>query len=140
MTQHCVVSTKHKLLKFSEKRSSFVIVNDKQQPLIKKQVDGCLITSGKRCDWLVIDPVTQAEIYIELKGSDVLEAVKQICATIKVLTAGPVKKVGYIICTRCPVATTEVQAIQKMVFKKFGVILRVRTSAHTENLDRVLLG
>lgn len=52
------------------------------------QVDGCVITTGDRCDKLVLvkesnNPERWAEIFVELKGNASSHALTQLIATIK---------------------------------------------------------
>lgn len=45
------------------------------------QIDGVVMTSGTRCDFLVINEDKKTVYFIELKGSDILKAATQIEAT-----------------------------------------------------------
>ncbi|WP_141229038.1 hypothetical protein [Pseudomonas fragi] len=128
----------HPILKFSEKRSSFQVNNKYKRAVIKHQVDGCLITVGKKCDWLLVDKVTGSEIYIELKGVDVDVAVKQLCASVDALGQKGKKKYGYIVCSRSPIASPAIQRLQKSVMKSHLLNLRVKTISHTEEIENLL--
>lgn len=68
------------------KRYELQISNDKESVLY--QVDGNIITTGERCDKLVLvklsnQPEQWAEIFVELKGRDVGHALTQLIETIK---------------------------------------------------------
>jgi hypothetical protein len=84
-------------------------------------VDGCAITEGIRCDWLVLknDRQPHEEIYVELKGSDVYHAVEQLKATIQKLSSDRTKiaKRCLVVFTRNPMTGTDVQK-SKIAFKK----------------------
>lgn len=66
-------------------RSKFRIQNPQKTKVRVIQVDDCVITKGKRCDYLLVLSDNQ-ELYIELKGSKVSYAVEQILADIPQLT------------------------------------------------------
>ena len=65
-------------------------LNPTEREVEKIEVDGCVITEGIRCDWLVRlnDATSKEEIYVELKGSDVYHAVEQLQASVERLSAG----------------------------------------------------
>jgi hypothetical protein len=68
------------------------------------------------------------EIYIELKGSDVLHAVKQIESTINRLSnnSKTAKKLCFVVSTRVPKQTTSIQQIQSQFKKKFNASFRIK--------------
>lgn len=68
------------------KRYALQIANGKESVLY--QVDGNIVTTGDKCDKLVLvklssQPEQWAEIFVELKGSDVGHALTQLIETIK---------------------------------------------------------
>jgi hypothetical protein len=71
-----------------KKTSTLYLLNPMQRKVEQIEVDNCAITEGCRCDWLVRldDATSREEIYVELKGSDILHAVDQLEATIKRLS------------------------------------------------------
>ena len=138
MTAHCLTEVDHTIIKFTEKRSSFQVNNKNKRAVVRHKVDGCLITVGKKCDWLLVDKLTGNEIYIELKGSDVDVALKQLCASVDVLGQKGTKKFGYIVCTRSPISSPAIQKMQKAVMKSHYLNLRVRTVSHTEEIEQFL--
>lgn len=139
MTMHCVVSTDNAILTFSEKKSTFQVINAERRKLEKHQVDGCLIVDGIKCDWLLVDSETGKEIYIELKGSDIKHAVDQICSTVNALTRDlKGVKLGYVICTKCPLDSTSVQRIKKAVLLSHRIRLRIQKTIHREDISKIL--
>ena len=86
----------------------------------------------------MVDKLTGNEIYIELKGSDVDVALKQLCASVDVLGQKGTKKFGYIVCTRSPISSPAIQKMQKAVMKSHYLNLRVRTVSHTEEIEQLL--
>src|SRR6266702_1014909 len=102
--RRCDERISHKKIKLSGPRTSTVyLLNPKKRKVEQIEVDGCAITQGLRCDWLVrtTDVGSQEEIFVELKGSDIEHAIKQIEATIPQLSSD--QKLGQ---KRCVVAST----------------------------------
>ena len=81
-------------------------------------------------------PNSELEIYVELKGSDVQYAVKQIEATIQALSDDlkKKKKLCFVVSTRVPKQTTSIQQIQSQFKKKFNASFRVKSGQDTYNL------
>jgi len=75
--ERCVNYTNDSNIAFSENKRSIVFHNPKRFGYYKVRIDGCVITEGNRCDDFLFgdDPYDR---YIELKGSDIPQAIKQI--------------------------------------------------------------
>lgn len=139
MTAHCIVPTQNPILTFEEQKSIFQVVNKGRRPLERHQVDGCLIVDGVKCDWLLVDTTSGREIYIELKGSDIKHAVNQICATVNALTKNSAEvKLGYVICTKCPLDSTAVQRLKKSVLMSHKLKLKVHKTIHREDIEAMI--
>jgi hypothetical protein len=138
MTAHCIVETTNSIEKFEERRSVLNIKNSARREMLRVKVDGCLIVEGKKCDWLLIDKETNTEIFIELKGADVGEGIKQICASAAALSKKPKNKFGYIVCTRSPISSPAIQKLQKEILKSHALTLRVKTRVHSENIEDLI--
>ena len=107
-------------------RSKVRVQNHNKVKVRVIQVDDCVITQGKRCDYLLILPDEQ-EIYIELKGSKVVYAVEQIIASIPRLTIDKSKqKLGFISSTRCPINSAEIQKFKKIARTKYNLKLTIK--------------
>ena len=126
----CKVITKNKLIIFSEKRSKLTVQNTRNSEVTKIVVDGCQITSGIRCDHLMI--VDEVEYFIELKGQDIEHALEQIEETISDLSGDPKysEKIAFIICTRSPLTSTSIQNHQVKFRKKFKCKLIIKSSPY----------
>lgn len=129
----CRITSNNKFFVFSEQRSQLTLKNKDEVKSTKIHVDGCEIDDdGIRCDYLHL--AKEIEIYIELKGQDLLHAMNQIQRTIKIL--GSKKKgqvrVCYIICTRSPLATTEIQHYGRYFKAKYNSKLVIRSSPFTD--------
>jgi hypothetical protein len=112
-----------------ENKSKITFLNPNQDKILKIRVDGCAIKDNEtlRCDYALVPP-NEIEIYIELKGSDVLHAVKQIESTISLLSDNPqkIKKLCFVVSTRVPKQTTNIQQIQSQFKKKFNASFRIK--------------
>jgi len=109
----CETLVNFPIIVLSEKRSRFVMMNPRQSIFRKILVDGCAITDGPRCDYLVIGP-DDAEYFVELKGCDIRHAIQQLETSIQNLGSKIViiKRFSYIISTRCPLQTPKIQELQ----------------------------
>lgn len=58
--------------------------NPDRRRVEKIEIDGCVIIDGRRCDWLLRtnDHDFRQDIFVELKGSHVEEAIQQLEATL----------------------------------------------------------
>ena len=94
----CVLEISDKKIVFKEKQSKVTFLNSKEQDVKKVNVDGDFINDkerkcprcflkyqGKRCDGLLQHDKTN--YYIELKGSDIKYAIRQIINAHKKLNA-----------------------------------------------------
>jgi len=143
MTNPCIAIITDKEIVFSDKKSKseFKILNEQQRKIEKHKVDDCLIKGNDflKCDWLAIDKVSRKEVYIELKGKNVEHAIKQICSAIEKLSENKnAKKLGYVICTRSPLSSTQIQTLAKQVRNSHQLILRVKSKQHTEKIEKVI--
>lgn len=131
---NCRLTSKNKIFTFKEQRSELVLKNTEQVESTKIHVDGCEINDqGLRCDYLHL--AKEIEFYIELKGQDLLHAMKQLERTIGILGAKnkTQKRVCYIICTRSPLASTEIQQYDRQFRAKFNSRLVIKSSPHTDS-------
>lgn len=134
----CIVKTNHKIIVFSENKSRFEVSNSGKQDLERHKVDGCLINDGIRCDWKLVQVGSAKEAYIELKGGDIEHAVDQIVQAVRSLTADVAAcKVGYIVCTRSPLASAAIQALTKRVRKECNLVLRVKKTVCRATVEEV---
>jgi hypothetical protein len=67
-------------------RTKYIYHNDSNDFLSKYRVDGCLIADDKeKCDFLLLNCNKQQAYFIELKGTDLGRAIKQIDRSIDLL-------------------------------------------------------
>jgi hypothetical protein len=77
-----IINNKSILIQDKKGKSKFYLDNKSQLMMTRIIVDGCLNITGKKCDYLITIDNPLSEIYIELKGRRVDEAIKQIENTI----------------------------------------------------------
>ncbi|MDJ0735059.1 MAG: hypothetical protein QNJ47_13505 [Nostocaceae cyanobacterium] len=143
--EKCSEKINHKNILVKEKKSSQITFSNPQLIEVTKiQVDDSLDIQGLKCDWLLIvnPPQFYIEIYIELKGKDVEHGLKQIKNTIKILSQNPTKcrKYCYIITTRCPLSSPEIQNLKKKFLKTYNAVLKVQKTGCTENINSLIPG
>lgn len=125
----CRETSNHKFYTFQERRSALTLENTKLIVSTKVCVDGCEIDDdGIRCDFLHL--ANNIEMYIELKGQDIKHAISQIERTIQILSENPQKKpkISYVICTRSPLSSTEIQNYERQFRLKFNSKLIIKSS------------
>lgn len=129
----CRTTSKNKIFTFKEQRSVLNLENVDQVDSVKIIVDGCEINdAGIKCDYLHI--AKEIEMYIELKGQDLIHAMNQIERTIKMLSTNvqKQKKISYIICTRSPLSSTEIQNYDRKFREKFNSKLIIKSSPFSD--------
>jgi hypothetical protein len=130
----CSKITNNKKVSLEENKSKIVFHNQSQKDLELVKVDGCLITDGLRCDYLIIED-NNFEHFVELKGCDVSHAIKQLTASFKLSVCSKThEKKAYIVSSRCPVSSPEIQ-ILKLKFKKdFNALLSIKNTHCTVSI------
>ena len=95
-------------------------------------MDGCAITDGIRCDYLLRRSEEELEYFIELKGCNVGHAIDQLRASIKQLSADVTKKakMAFVISTKpYPLTNSTVQLAMKEFKTKFNSLLLVNNTS-----------
>ena len=126
---NCRKISSQKLFVYQEMRSKLILENVDSIESTSITVDGCEINDDTiRCDFMHI--AKGIEFYIELKGQDLEHALEQIKSTILRLSSNIVKgnKVSYIICTRSPMTSSEIQNYKLEFRKKFNSKLEIKSS------------
>jgi len=121
-----------------ENKSKITFLNPNKDEILIIKVDGCVISDNEtlRCDYALI-PSDAVEIYVELKGSDIEQAVKQIESTINLLSENPqkIKKLCFVVSTRVPKQTTSIQQRQSHFKKKFNASFRIQNTPDKYDLS-----
>jgi len=104
-----------------------VFQNPSHQRLRRIKVDDCLAIEGIKCDFLMISE-SNCEHFVELKGADVRHAANQLSATIIQISASVAiaPKHCFIVSTRCPLLTPEIQNLKKRFKKRFNATLTIK--------------
>jgi len=134
MKQECIQESKDKLIVFQENRSKITIVNKNEAKISRVKVDGCAITTGVRCDYLLLS--NNIEYFIELKGQDISHAVKQLGASIDILSKSTDTKVSFIICRRGPMNSPKIQVLRAKFKKKYRFDLIIKSSPFKYTLGK----
>lgn len=125
----CRNISSQKLFVYQEMRSKLTLENVDSIESISVRVDGCEINDNSiRCDFMHL--AKGIEFYIELKGQDLEHALEQIKSTIIRLSSNIKKgnKISYIICTRSPMSSSEIQNHKLDFRKKFNSKLEIKSS------------
>lgn len=125
----CRTNSSQKIFTFEENKSKLTLENVDQVDSVKIIVDGCEINDNSiRCDYMLL--AKEKEFYIELKGQDLMHAVAQIKSTIKQLSPDlrARNKKSYIICTRSPLSSTQIQNLKFDLLKNFNSDLQIKSS------------
>jgi hypothetical protein len=125
----CAEDRYDKKIVLQENKSKITFLNPNQDKILIIKVDGCVISDNEtlRCDYALM-PSDEVEIYVELKGSDIVHAVEQIKSTIRLLSDNPqkIKKLCFVVSTRVPKQTTNIQQLQSQFKKNFNASFRVK--------------
>lgn len=126
----CCLEKKDKIITLSENKSKISFHNPNCKLIYQITVDGCAITDGERCDYLVIRDCDHAEYYVELKGRDIKKACSQLNRTISILRSKNSKAAitCFVVSTHCPLTTTEVQLLKLQFKRKHNALLFVKNS------------
>lgn len=80
----CATVSRNKLIPATEHKRKFTLHNPCEKTVAKVKVDGCLLLTGKRCDYLFeIDQPISKVIYLELKGRNIEDAYEQLVSTVE---------------------------------------------------------
>lgn len=94
------------------------------------QIDGCVVKSGPRADW-VVSRSGIGSVVVELKGKDVAHALEQVEATLSHCRDRDYlepKVAALIICRQVPKALTSIQRAKDRFRKRYGASLTVSSS------------
>jgi hypothetical protein len=123
-----------------ENKSKITFLNADRNKIQIIRIDGCVIKDNKtlRCDYGVV-PCDEVEIYIELKGSDIKHAVRQIESTISLLSSNPqkIRKLCFIVSTRVPRQTTSIQQLKIHFKNKFNASFQIKNIQDNYDLSSI---
>jgi len=127
----CRITDSRKIQVFEENGRKLTLNNINGVETVRIKVDGCEINdNGIRCDHMLMVNPKALDIYIELKGTDLDHAKKQIIATHDRLRVNNEKR-AYIICSRVPSGTGH-QAV-KIDLKRKGIEAKIVSNQCFDN-------
>ena len=121
--KECSEFTDGSIVSCSGRRTSNLKLDNPTRRRVEKiQIDDCVIKQGLRCDWLLRtdDSVSKQDIFVELKGSDIEHAVRQLEESLRVLArdSQSVLLRCYVVHTRCPMTGTDLNK-HKLRFQRW---------------------
>jgi len=133
--EECTENTNRKKIVLQENKMKFIFDNKNEVDVKIIKVDHCQMDEDElKCDFMAISG--EFEYYIELKGQDIKHAVKQLETTIRKLSSNfrKAKKKGFVISTKSPLASTQIQKIAKRFKKEYNCIFIVKNIQWTEKI------
>ena len=109
--------------------------NDNRHYVSHYRIDGVVITRGEKCDYLLFDEDGHLAFLIELKGSDLVKAVRQLEATEIAMKR---RLDGYQIQYRIVVSKAKTHAIEHTAVQRFKRMHRKALKYSTELVEDYL--
>ena len=122
----CKNETRFPRIVCEENRRKITFINSERKLISKIKVDGCQITDGLRCDYLLT--LENLENYVELKGHDLRHAFRQIIRTILLLGRENTSRHSYVISSRSPLSAAEIQHFRLKLRKNYQSDLVVKNN------------
>ena len=133
-SEDCTEEKSDPIIVLEEQGKKMIFLNKQRKKIKVTIVDGCEITDGIRCDYLVKNPKSD-EFFVELKGTDIEHACKQLEASIKILSVSPNLKHSFVIATRvAPAINPTIQILMSRFRKKLNSKLFVKGRQFSFNL------
>jgi hypothetical protein len=131
----CSQEVTHRRILFEENKRKFIGYNPDEKPVIRVVIDGCLMTTGIRCDFLLVEKEKHLGCFIELKGSDIDHALDQLQTTINQIDSPSgtfiskkfSKRFAFVVSSQVPQTTTGIQNKMKN-FAKQGIVLKIKNN------------
>jgi len=118
------------LIVLKEKRSSIRFSNMNNSGVTNVSIDKCQLKDekGNKCDYLLVK--NERETFVELKGSNIRKAIKQLEESIikvspQVVTS---EKSAFVVCTRSSINAAEISVMRRDFKSKFNASLIVTKS------------
>lgn len=107
-------------------------INSKREYVSHYKIDGVVIKSGSRCDYLLMNEAARTAYLIELKGSDLIQAAKQLEATEKALNQ---QLSGYGLQYRIVANKCRTQEIRSSEYRKYQLRWKKRLVLKTGYIE-----
>lgn len=120
LPKECITLEAQKITTRSEKGKRIKIDNPRELPISVIRVDGCAIKSGNKCDFMFEIDDAETSIFVELKGSNIKHAIKQLEETIKKYKKRKpgYKKLAIIVSSKVAPSTKTYLQRAKVAFKR----------------------
>lgn len=139
--EKCCRNTSDSNIKVSDQRSTTAVFENAEKAAhTLVRFDGCVVTGSVACDWIV-EKVNVGRIAVELKGTDVDHAAKQVESALRFLRDNGLNDLpvaGLIVCTRYPRIDTTVQRIKQRIAKTYSAPLTVKTDGRALAFESLL--
>lgn len=130
-----IKTTNRTTISHSKNQNTFIAENATRKPLYDINMDSDVDIRETRCDYLIIEPDNNFAHFIELKGSDIDHAFKQLensISTIENIQNGFLsnkfdKRYCYIVIHRSPASNTKNQQMQIKFKKNLQTSLDIKT-------------
>jgi hypothetical protein len=136
----CTESVNHSKIKCEDGKRYIVFLNPSHETFLKVRVDGCVVSDGRRADWVLEQG--RVAIIIELKGRDVEHGADQVYSTTHLWLRAEQrceKVAGIIVARQYPKASTSIQRKQQAYARAFKAPLHVVNHNPEVNFAKVLL-
>ena len=120
----CIEVVSHRLVKLEDKKSkrTLIVSNPTADKLSRVRMDGCVLKQVTAADWLVSKQQV-GDLIVELKGSDIAQAIRQVHAVAAYLEANSMRqgKLGAVVlCTRFPQSDSTILRLRNAFAKAFA--------------------
>jgi hypothetical protein len=142
----CKLVVSDRIISVTHQKKTFVINNPACLDVTKICLDSCKeFEKSERCDFAFYAISLLLALYVELKGTDLDKAFRQLENTLKLLAQeekriegkakGKLKRECYVVCSRVvPAFTPRTQTMTKKLKAQYGALLIVRTGRAVRNL------
>lgn len=140
MDKACVEVLRHSRIKVAENGKQAVVLNSKKEKFERLKIDGCLVKNKTASDW-AISKHGVGNVVIELKGSDVAHAVKQIKETLDFLRCSEymgAKCGALVVCSKYPKIDTKIQRAKQLIAETHKAPLHIVTKNEEYEFDALL--
>lgn len=127
MNPACFTETRDSKIKLDERGRKVVLLNKDRVLHVRAQVDGCLLAEEIAADW-VVSRSDLGDLIVELKGTDVGHALKQVERTLIYWIDNKLRKgrIGaLIVCSRYPRNDTSIQRAKAAFMRDHRALLTV---------------
>ena len=133
--QFCEEKINHSKISCEDKGRTFYFLNLLKKNVSRIKIDGCVPIPGLGCDYLIIT-WTERQHFVELKGTDVRHAVRQLVSTIKELHGRrPEEPVfAWVVSRKVPLIESVIQSFKQQFLKDINAHLKFKRDGSEHEL------